>query len=58
MSYYCEICLLKGQFNNNQDCKYIIAGMIINTTNISWSKNLREAIINFKGRRTSFQSYS
>ena len=40
--------LLKGQFklvfNNNQDCKYIMMDMINNTTNISWSNYLREAI--------------
>ena len=44
--------LLKGQFklvfNNNQDCKNLDTGMINNTTNISWSNYLREAIDNFK----------
>ena len=44
--------LIKGQFklvfNNNQDCKYLITNMIINTTNISWSNYLREAIDNLK----------
>ena len=40
--------LLKVQFmlvlNNIQDCKYIMTDMINNTTNISWSNYLREAI--------------
>ena len=43
--------LLKGQFIlifNFQDCKYIMTGMINNTTNISWSNCLREAIDNLK----------
>ena len=44
--------LLKGEyklvFNNNQDCKYIMTGMIDKTTNISWSKYLRDAINNLK----------
>ena len=44
--------LLKGQFklvfNNNQDCKYLITGMNKNTTKISWSNYLREAIDNLK----------
>ena len=44
--------LLKGQFklvsNNNQDCKYLMTDMINNTTNISWSNYLREAIDNKK----------
>ena len=44
--------LLKGQFKlvfyNNQDCKYLITGMINNTTNISWLNYLREAINNLK----------
>ena len=44
--------LLKVQFklvfNHNQDCKYIITGMISNTTNISWSNFLREAIDSLK----------
>ena len=44
--------LLKGQLklvcNNNQDCKYLITGMINNTTNISCSNYLREAINNLK----------
>ena len=39
---------MKGQFklvfNNNQDCNYLITGLNINTTNISWSNYLREAI--------------
>ena len=38
---------LKGQFKlvfNNQDCKYLMADMINNTTNVSWSKYIREAI--------------
>ena len=48
MSYYCEICLLKGQFNNNQDGKYLNTGMINNTTNFSWSNYLREATNNLK----------
>ena len=44
--------LLKGQFklvfNDNQDSKYLITGMIVNTTNISWSNYLREAIDGLK----------
>ena len=44
--------LLKGQFklvfNNNQDYNYLITGMTNNTTNISWSKYLREAIDSLK----------
>ena len=39
--------LLKGQFKlifNNQDCKYLMTDMINNTTNISWSDYIREAI--------------
>ena len=39
---------LKGQFklvfNKNQDCKYIMTDMINNTTNISISNYLRDAI--------------
>ena len=44
--------LLKGQvklvFNNIQDCKYRKTDMINNTTNISWSNYLREAIDSLK----------
>ena len=44
--------LLKGEyklvFNNNQDCKILITGMIINTTNSSWSNYLRETIESLK----------
>ena len=44
--------LLKGQFklvfNGNQDCKNIMTGLINNTTNISWSSYLREAIDSLK----------
>ena len=40
--------LLKGKFklvfNKNQDYKYLLTDMINNTTNISWSNYLREAI--------------
>ena len=39
--------LIKGEFKlvfNNQNCKYLITGMINNTTNILWSTYLREAI--------------
>ena len=35
-------------FNYNQDCKYLITGLIENTTNISWSNYLREAIDSLK----------
>ena len=38
---------MKGQFElifNDQDCKYLITDMINNTTNISWSNYIREAI--------------
>ena len=39
--------LLRGQFKlifNNQGCKYLMIDMINNTTNISWSNYIREAI--------------
>ena len=39
--------LLKGQFKlvfNNQDCKYLMTDMINNTTNVSWSNYIREAM--------------
>ena len=38
---------LKGQFKlvfNNQDCKFLMTDMIHNTTNVSWSNYIREAI--------------
>ena len=38
---------LKGRFKlifNNQDCKYLMTDMILNTTNVSWSNYIREAI--------------
>ena len=38
---------LKGQFKlvfNDQDCKYLMTDMIDNTTNLSWSNYIREAI--------------
>ena len=38
---------LKGQVKlvfNNQNCNYLMRDMIINTTNVSWSKNKRETI--------------
>ena len=44
--------LLKGQlklvFNNNQDCKYLTTDMIDNTTNVSWSNYIRDAIDKLK----------
>ena len=44
--------LKKGEFklvlNNNQDCKYIMTGMIDNRTFISWSNYLNEAIDGLK----------
>ena len=44
--------LLKGEFklvfNDNQDCKYIMTGMIDNRAFVSWSNYLREAISNLK----------
>ena len=43
--------LLKGQFKlvfNNQDCKYIMTDMINNTTNVSWSNYIRDAIDKLK----------
>ena len=44
--------LLKGQFKlvfeNNQDCKYLITSMNNNTTNISSSNYLTEAIDNLE----------
>ena len=43
---------IKGEFklvfNINQDCKYVLMGMINNTTNVSWSKYLREAVDSLK----------
>ena len=43
---------MKGQFkldfNDNEDCKYLITSTINITTNISWSNNLREAIDSLK----------
>ena len=38
---------LKGQLKlvfNDQDCKYLMTDMIGNTTNVSWSNYIREAI--------------
>ena len=35
-------------FESNQDCKYIMLGMIDNRTIISWSNYLREAIDSLK----------
>ena len=49
-------CRFKLVFKNNQDCKYLMTDMIINTTNISWSNYLREAIVSLK-KRISFRSY-
>ena len=53
--------LIKGEFklvfNNNQDCDYLISGMIINTTNISWSNYLREAIDSLKKGRICIELY-
>ena len=50
--------LLKGEFklvfNNNQDCKYIMTGMIDNRTFISWSNYLRDAINNLKEKGYDF----
>ena len=44
--------LLIGEFKlvfiKNQDCEYLITGMINNTTKISWSVYLREAFNNLK----------
>ena len=44
--------LLKGQyilvFNDNQDSKYLMTDMVNNTTNVSWSNYLREAIDSLK----------
>ena len=49
---------MKGEFelvfNDNQDCNYIITSMIDNTTFISWSNYLREAISNLKEERYDF----
>ena len=43
---------MKAQFKlvltNNQDCKYLMTDMLNNTTNVSWSNYLREAIDNLK----------
>ena len=50
--------LLKGQFKlvfkNNQDCKYLMTNMINNTTSISWSNYLREAIDSLKNEGDHF----
>ena len=49
--------LLKGQFIlvfNNQDCKYLLTDMINNTTNISWSNYIREAIDNLRTEGCDF----
>ena len=46
-----NLYLLVGQFKllfNNHDCKYLMTDMINNTTNISWSNYLREAIDSLK----------
>ena len=44
--------LLKGEFklvfNNNQNCKYILTGMIDSKTFISWSNCVRDAILDLK----------
>ena len=43
--------LLKGQFKivfNIQDCKYFRTNMINNTTKVSWSNYIREAIDSLK----------
>ena len=50
--------LWKGEFklvfNINQDCKYLITGMINNTTNIPWSNYSREAIDSLKAEGYDF----
>ena len=52
--------LLKGRFklvfNNNQDCKYLMTDMIINTTNISWSNYIRESIDSLKAEGYQFNN--
>ena len=49
---------MKGEFklvfNNNHYCKYLITSVIINTTNVSWSKYLREAIDSLTEERYRF----
>ena len=54
----CHQYLLKGQFkfvfNINQDCKYLITGVINNTTKISWSNYLREAMDSLKKEGNHF----
>ena len=54
--------LLKGEFklvfNNNQDCKFIMTGMIDNRTFISWSNYLREPINNLKEEGYDFSLLS
>ena len=51
--------LIKGEFklvfNNNQDCKYVMTGMIDNKTFISWSNYLREATHNLKAEGYHFK---
>ena len=51
--------LLKGRFklvfNNKQDCKYVMTGIIDNETNISWSKYLREKIDSLKSEGYDFK---
>ena len=42
---------LKGRFKlvfNNQDCKYLTTDMNNNTTNVSWSNYIRDAIDKLK----------
>ena len=50
--------IIKGEFklvfNNNQDCKYVMTGMIINRTIVSWPNYLREAINDLKEERYDF----
>ena len=50
--------LLKGQFKlifiNNQDCKYLLTGMIDSKTSKSWSNYLRDAIDSLKEEGYAF----
>ena len=50
--------LIKGEiklvFNNNQDCKYVMTGVIDNRTFVSWSDYVRDAIHILKDRGYDF----
>ena len=47
-NHYLKKCGFKLVFNKNQDCKYIMTDMIINTTNMSCLNYLKEPIDSLK----------